>query len=147
MKRINLREQVTEYKGKLEALATIAAEVDGLKAKLATVEGEKTNLAEAKSALESEVATANAAKETLEGEVTSLKAKVAELEANQATSEEKAREILGSLGVIASEDGIKIDPEMDEESPDFYRAAYMKIEDAKERSIFYARHKDKIFAP
>ncbi len=139
---MNIIETINEYKSKIEALAGKAAQAETALASLDSITSEKEALTVALVAKETALQEANEKTVTLENEVNALKADIEKRENDKKASDEKALEIVASLG-LQNIPVITI-TESSKPTAESIQAKYLAISDSIEKGKFFAENKNAI---
>jgi predicted nuclease with TOPRIM domain len=131
---MDILSQVEEYRSKIESLAGIAAQAETALAELETIKGEKEALTLAVDKVSSENAELKEKILQLEGENEGLKADISKREEDKKASDEKALEIVASLGL--KEIPVITITESNKPTAESIRAKYASLE-GKEKAIFF----------
>jgi len=139
---MNITEQLNEYKLKIEALAGKAAQAEDLLAKVAEFEAGKLALEASLTEKDAALIAMNEKATALEAEVATLKAEIAKREEDKKASDEKAMEIVASLGL--KEIPVITITETEKPSADAIRQKYMAISDPMEKGKFFNENRNAI---
>lgn len=130
--------QLSEYKASIEALSGKAAQADIALAEVETLKAEKESLSAALVAKETAYSEEAGKVASLEAEIVALKADVDQREADKKACDEKALEIVASLGL--KEIPVITITESDKPSAESIRAKYASLS-GREQAVFYAENK------
>lgn len=139
---MNLVEQLTEYKATIDSLTAKAVLTDSLTEKLTALEADHSALLTEKESLVAEKEKLAVDNGALISEVASLKETIEKMDADRKTSEAKALEIVGSLGLSALPvvDVAKIE----KVSAAAIQEKYLSISDPNEKGRFFAENRSAI---
>lgn len=126
--------QLTEYKTKIETLAGKAAQAENAIAEVESLKAEKESFAGALVAKETALQEATDKVTALEAEVIALKADIDAREANKKASDERALEIVASLGL--KEIPVITITETDKPTAESIRNKYLSLT-GKEKAVFF----------
>lgn len=133
---------LNEYKSKIESLAGKAAQFEDLNTQFAALASEKETLANTLTEKEGVILSLGEKVTALESEVVSLKADIDNREASKKASDERAMEIVASLGL--KEIPILTITETDKPSADAIRQKYMAISDPVEKGKYFNENRNAI---
>ena len=134
--------QLAEYKSKIEALSTLAAQAETFETELTSLKADKETFASALEAKETALKEESDKAIALAAEVETLKASIADMEANKKASDERALEICANLGL--KEIPVITITSTDKPTAQNIREKYMAISDPTEKGVFFNENRKAI---
>lgn len=139
---MDIIQQLSEYKAKIESLAALAGQAETAMADLNALTIEKESIAAALVLKESELQAANEKATALESEVATLKSEIETRENEKKASDEKALEIVASLGL--KEIPVITITSTDKPTAESIRDKYLAISDPTEKGKFFNENRNAI---